>query len=55
MGTGKTFDYHVYRRMEFSSDRKRMSILIKDPTDCRIKLYVKGADNVILARISTEK
>jgi magnesium-transporting ATPase (P-type) len=55
MGTGKTLDYHVYRRMEFSSDRKRMSILLKDPSDGKIKLYVKGADNVILARILTEK
>jgi len=25
--------FEVFRRMEFSSERKRMSILVKDPTD----------------------
>jgi magnesium-transporting ATPase (P-type) len=48
---GKLENFDVYRRMEFSSDRKRMSILIRDPTDKKIKLYVKGADSVILERL----
>lgn len=34
---------------EFNSDRKRMSIIIKD--GFQYKLYVKGADNVIKARL----
>lgn len=37
--------------MEFNSDRKRMSVLIKDPNDKKIKLLVKGADSIIKARI----
>ena len=38
--------------MDFTSDRKRMSVLIRDPFDGKIKLFVKGADNIILSRTS---
>lgn len=44
---GDQVEYQVYRRIDFTSDRKRMSILIRDPKSGIIKLYVKGADNVI--------
>jgi len=37
--------------MEFNSDRKRMSILILDPEDGFYKLYVKGADSIIIDRL----
>ena len=37
--------------MEFSSSRKRMSILVLDPRDHRFKLYVKGADSEIQKRL----
>jgi len=37
--------------MEFNSDRKRMSILCRDPTDGKIKLYIKGADSIIIDRL----
>lgn len=40
--------------MEFNSDRKRMSILVKDNQDGLYKLYIKGADNMILDRLSNE-
>jgi magnesium-transporting ATPase (P-type) len=30
---GKESEYTVYRKIEFNSDRKRMSILLKDPAD----------------------
>ena len=36
--------YKVYRKMDFNSDRKRMSVIIKDPIDGKIKLLIKGAD-----------
>ena len=38
--------------MEFNSDRKRMSIILKDPKDGLYKLYCKGADSVIKERLS---
>jgi len=37
--------------MDFTSDRKRMSVLIEDPNDGKIKLLVKGADSIIKARL----
>lgn len=37
--------------MEFNSDRKRMSVLLKDPEDGLIKLYIKGADSIIKNRL----
>lgn len=37
--------------MEFNSDRKRMSIILKDPHDGLIKLYCKGADSIIKSRL----
>lgn len=35
---------------EFNSDRKRMSIIIRDGS--KYKLYIKGADSVIKARMN---
>ncbi len=43
--------YPVFRRMEFNSDRKRMSIVLKDPSDGHYKMYVKGADSIIKERL----
>jgi len=37
--------------MDFTSDRKRMSILIQDPVDGKFKLLVKGADSIIMGRL----
>ena len=48
----KTFDIH--RRIEFNSDRKRMSVLLTDPFDGKVKLYIKGADSIIKERINKQ-
>jgi phospholipid-translocating ATPase len=37
--------------IEFNSDRKRMSVLLKDPVDGLTKLYTKGADSIIIDRL----
>ena len=42
------------RRIEFNSTRKRMSILVRDPKDGKIKLYIKGADSIIIERLNKE-
>jgi magnesium-transporting ATPase (P-type) len=44
--------FELYRRIEFNSNRKRMSVLVRDPSDNKVKLYVKGADSIILSRLS---
>lgn len=37
--------------MEFNSDRKRMGVILKDPQDGLIKLFIKGADSIIKERL----
>ena len=37
--------------MEFNSDRKRMSVILRDPSDGLIKMYIKGADSIIKDRL----
>jgi len=46
--------YNIHRRMEFSSDRKRMGVLFTDPDDGKIKLFMKGADSEIKSRLSPD-
>ena len=46
--------YQILSRMDFTSDRRRMSVLVRDPSDNLIKLYVKGADDVIRDRLKQE-
>jgi len=46
--------FKMIKKIPFTSDRKRMSILVED-SEGNYKLYIKGADNVILERISRKK
>ncbi|KAF8063036.1 ATP8B4 [Scenedesmus sp. PABB004] len=48
-GAVHTFD--VLATLEFNSDRKRMSIIVRTPDD-RLLLMCKGADSMILARLA---
>ena len=47
---GKDYSFEILRVLGFSSERKRMSIIIKD--EFGIKLYIKGADCEITKRLS---
>ncbi|XP_041278418.1 phospholipid-transporting ATPase IK [Onychostruthus taczanowskii] len=47
---GRTRTYEVLAMLDFNSDRKRMSVLVRDPKGT-IRLYTKGADTVILERL----
>ncbi|KAM4707627.1 phospholipid-transporting ATPase IC-like isoform 1-T2 [Discoglossus pictus] len=42
--------YDVLALLDFNSDRKRMSVIVREP-DGNIKLYCKGADTVIYERL----
>lgn len=46
----KEFIFQVLHRFEYTSDRKRSSIIVKDEFG-NIKLYMKGADKVILDKV----
>ncbi|KAM6107225.1 phospholipid-transporting ATPase IK [Pterocles gutturalis] len=47
---GRKKTYKVLAMLDFNSDRKRMSVLVRDPQGT-IRLYTKGADTVILERL----
>ncbi|XP_052526013.1 phospholipid-transporting ATPase IC isoform X3 [Tympanuchus pallidicinctus] len=48
MGTERTYD--VLAILDFNSDRKRMSVIVRE-SNGRIRLYCKGADTVIFERL----
>ncbi|KAE8284798.1 Phospholipid-transporting ATPase IC [Larimichthys crocea] len=50
---GQDATYEMLALLDFNSDRKRMSIILKFP-DGRIRLYCKGADTVIYERLSPD-
>jgi magnesium-transporting ATPase (P-type) len=50
---GKTVTYETLYVMEFSSERQRMSVVVRCP-DGTIKLFCKGADVMMLKRLSKD-
>uniref|UniRef100_A0A915AWL6 Phospholipid-transporting ATPase n=6 Tax=Parascaris univalens TaxID=6257 RepID=A0A915AWL6_PARUN len=50
---GKEEKYEVLNVLEFTSTRRRMGVIVKSPNN-KIKLYIKGADSVILPRLSAD-
>ncbi|TEB37429.1 calcium transporting ATPase [Coprinellus micaceus] len=48
---GERQEFEILNVCEFNSTRKRMSTVVRGP-DGKIKLYTKGADTVILERLS---
>ncbi|KAJ3046996.1 hypothetical protein HK097_000331, partial [Rhizophlyctis rosea] len=44
-------EYQILNVCEFNSTRKRMSCIVRDP-EGQIKVYIKGADTVILERLA---
>ncbi|CAL1711189.1 unnamed protein product [Somion occarium] len=51
---GASVEYEILNICEFNSTRKRMSTVVRGP-DGRIKLFCKGADTVILERLSDKQ
>ncbi|MBN3321692.1 AT8A2 ATPase, partial [Atractosteus spatula] len=50
---GKEQSYELLNVLEFSSNRKRMSVIVRTPTG-KLRLYCKGADNVIFERLADD-
>ncbi|EGR28497.1 phospholipid-translocating p-type flippase family protein, putative [Ichthyophthirius multifiliis] len=48
-GIQKQYEFKRYNIFEFSSDRKRMTIIIED--NGIIKMYIKGADSIVIKRL----
>jgi len=50
---GEKVQFEVLNVLEFSSDRRRMSVIARSP-DGTIRLFIKGADSTILQLVSKE-
>lgn len=57
---GESLEVELLKSFEFNSDRKRMSVIIKQNGVVgilfllyKIKIYVKGADSIIKSRLSS--
>ena len=48
---GAAYEYQILNVLEFNSTRKRMSTVIRGP-DGKLRIFCKGADTVILERLS---
>lgn len=51
---GKLRDFRILAKIDFSSDRKRMSIIARDLETNKLYLFCKGADSIILQRIQKD-
>ncbi|KAI8470537.1 MAG: ATPase, phospholipid transporter [Monoraphidium minutum] len=52
---GKLWTYDVLAVLEFNSDRKRMSLVVRQRWDGRILLMCKGADSIMLRRTRDDR
>ncbi|GLC49980.1 hypothetical protein PLESTB_000329300 [Pleodorina starrii] len=52
--TGEHLHYQVLAVLEFNADRKRMSIIARCP-DGKVRLFCKGADTMIMARVAARQ
>lgn len=52
--TDEILKYKILNVLEFTSFRKRMSIITQDVRTQRIILFSKGADNVILSMLTKD-
>ena len=48
---GKTLIYELLQVLEFTSSRKRQSVIVRNPNTQEILLYSKGADTIIETRL----
>ena len=48
----RILQYRLLNTLEFDSTRKRMSVILEDQQNMKIKLLCKGADSIIRERLS---
>ena len=47
--------FEIMATLEFTPDRKMMSIIVRDPTTGRIFLYTKGADSFVMPHLADDE
>jgi len=50
---GEKLKYKLLHILEFNSDRKRMSVIVRTP-DNRVMVVCKGADSIINSRLQKD-
>uniref|UniRef100_A0A1X7U3D1 Phospholipid-transporting ATPase n=1 Tax=Amphimedon queenslandica TaxID=400682 RepID=A0A1X7U3D1_AMPQE len=50
-GLPSSVNYEVLNILDFNNERKRMSVIVRDPETGKLTLYCKGADTVIFERL----
>lgn len=50
---GRMMEFEVLNVLEFTSDRKCMSVVVRDPDTGRLHLLAKGADETIFRILRT--
>jgi magnesium-transporting ATPase (P-type) len=51
---GEQHNFDCFEVIEFTSTRKRCSVIVYDERDDKVKIYCKGADNVVRERLTPE-
>jgi phospholipid-transporting ATPase len=51
---GKVFEFQRRVVLEFNSNRKRNSVIVEDKTNKQLMLFTKGADNMVMSRLSPD-
>jgi phospholipid-translocating ATPase len=51
---GRKKTYRLLQKFEFTSERKKMSVVVKDESTGLIVLFSKGADLAIFSKLSNE-
>jgi phospholipid-translocating ATPase len=51
--TGRVEEYEILANFPFTSERKRMGILVRNKSTHKIILYIKGSENVMMNLVST--
>ena len=51
-GTGRV-EYELLATIPFDSDRKRMTVILRKPSNGQVVVFCKGADNVIFDRATS--
>ena len=49
--TGETLSFELLNVIEFTSSRKRMSVIVRDNQTGKILVMTKGADSIIIPRL----
>ncbi len=50
---GTTEEWELLNVIEFTSTRKRMSVILRSPKG-RVKLFMKGADTMVMERLGNK-